>query len=224
MGRQVSWSEIPDSQLVPEGVYLVALESLPESQSKSNKLMYPAQFTILEPAGFAGLPLYENLTIDPDTWRSAVSVRIMKRMFRAIGVELVDDLDETIAAALGQQLIAQVSITVDSGKGGEQYKGRQRNSITAFYAVGEQEIGGNGAAPAPAKAPARAPAPAPRAATPPARAAAPAARTATAAPLARAAAPATKPAPAKEKTLRCTVCDQDVPKSEFASHVEGHEE
>ena len=229
MGRQVPWDEIPSAgALVPDGVYVLEVTGLEESQSQSGKLMYPGVFAVVEPVDFAGYPVYENYVIgndddpnadDPATWKKSMGSRFMRTMLDKAGVPLDGDMDAVSAEAAGRQFLAVIGQR-------ETDRGTMVNQIRSYYALGEREVGVSSGAtpttrpgpkPAPRAAPqAAAPRPAPRPAPKPAATPAPArAASAGARP---AAAPATR-APAV-KMLTCTICKKPVPRDEFADHVE----
>ena len=248
MGRQWNPESIPDASVLPAGAYLLSIESIEETASRAGALMYNFNFRVVEPAALVGLPYYEHCNIgspadpeaaDPETWKLSIGARVMKRIFKAAGVELSEDLDDVIATATGQQVVGIINQTIQGKKNRDgsdnPYADRPQNNSAGWYAPGEREVGleaANGAqAPAPrAAAPAAKPAPAA------ARPAAPAARAATppsaapARPVARlpstfeaaAAAPAARPVAkaATEKLVRCSICNTDVPRSTFAAHVE----
>lgn len=234
MGRSVNFDAVPDTGVVDAGVYQVSIGSLDEKASKSGKLMYDARLEIVEPADFAGMGIFEMFVIgndeDPDaneesTWIKSIGCRRMKQMLKAAQVPLDTDMDNVIAAAVSQQLV--VSVTQETETEGD-YAGRVRNRISAFYPLGHKEVG---IAPGQASKPkAAAPKPAAPAAPKPNLApgqqlaspkAPPKAAPAPAAPKAPAPA-AAKPAAAKAPTAHCTICDTDVPRTEFADHVEAH--
>lgn len=243
MGKAVNWDAVPDSNVVPDGTYLVSIAEINEQQSKSGKLMYNARLEIVEPEDFAGMGVFEYFVIgsdeDPDgdqeaTWIKSIGARRIKNLFKAAQVPMDSDMDNIIAAALQAQLVISVSQNIETEG---DYKGRVSNRIGAFYPLGSREVGvAQGEAPAqkkPLQAVPKAAAPAAAAAPKPAPkpAAAPAAK-APAAPAPKPNIPpgvqAPKPAPAAatkpaaQKPVHCTICDADVPRSEFADHVEAH--
>lgn len=246
MARSWPVESIPDSSVVPDGVYLLTIASFEEKQNRKGGLMYAGEFRVVEPQAFAGSPLYENFSIgteedqeaeDPETWKASVGARILKRVFKAAGVEASDDIDDMIAAAEQQHVTAIVARVVDDGKNDPQYKGRERNRITAWYAPGEREIKVEGlAASKPKTAGLNGPKPAARrtaveeeeeevAAPPAKRGPGRPKATEEAGPPAKKVAPAAAAAStATEKTVTCDICQEKVAVKGFSAHVAKHEE
>lgn len=240
MGRAVNFDAVPDSNVVPEGLYQTQIESFEEKSSKSGKLMYLLTFEIMEPAEYAGQKLFEYFVIgsdeDPDgaeeaTWNKAVGAQRMKQVLKKSQVPMDTDMDNIAAAAVQSQQVINVIQQVDEE--GE-YKGTIRNRIRGFYGLGEKEVGVTAAEAPKPKAPlASVPkAAAPAAAKPAPKAAAPAAAKPAAPrpnlppgtqtpPRPAAAAPAAKP---KSAEVKCSICETMVPRAEFSAHVEAHAE
>ena len=236
MGRAVNFDAVPDTGVVDTGMYQVSIAEIEETASKNGKLMYNARLEIVEPTDFAGMGVFEAFVIgsdeDPDasqdaTWIKSIGARRLKQMLKAAQVPLDNDMDNVVAAAAQQQLVVSVTQEVDDGSRDPQYAGRVRNRISAFYVLGTKEVGTveNAAAlktavPKPAPRPVAA---APKPNVPPGTqleaVPKPAPKPLAAAP--KPAAPAPKPA-GKPATAHCTICDSDVPRSEFADHVEAH--
>lgn len=221
---------IPDSTVLPEGAILFTIEDIIEERTnEGDRLMYNFHFRAQEPPAVASLMHFERFTIgspedpeaeDPDTWAKSIGARIMKQVLKASQVELGEDLDEVFGAAKGQNVIGIVTQQVDDGSRDPKYKGQIRNRVQRWYAPGEREVALNG--PAAAAPTALKPKPGAAKAAPPAAKPAPAPAVATHPPSKPGpkAAPSAKPA---EKTLTCTVCNEQVLKSQLAEHVEAHE-
>lgn len=233
MGRSVNFDAVPDSNIVPEGVYVVSIETFEETASQQGKLMYNARLEIIEPADLAGMGIFETFVIgnddDPDasnedTWVKSIGCQRMKKMLKCANVPLDTDMDNVVAAALQQQLSVSVVQQVDDGKRDARYKGNVRNRISQFYPLGTKEAGIT--APATTAAPAAKPPVAAVAKPAVAKPAAPAvARTPVAGVLSKPAGapkPAVSKAPVKAAVVHCTICDTDVARDEFADHVEAH--
>lgn len=237
MGRLFPWEEIPDSNIVPDGVYSCQGALLEETRSQAGKLMYKSQMTVQEPIDYKGITFFEYFVIGSDedlealqpiTWKTSIGARRMKSLFKAAQLPQVQDIDQLVASFAGSIFLSLVTMQIE--KEGD-YKGTPRNRLNAFYKVGERSVGleqgskgpaaaAAGAVPAAPVAPAPAvPTPvAPVAPTPPLAPAVPAAP----APPATPAAPATPvAAPAVGgAVLKCTICNSDVPVAEFKAHVD----
>lgn len=245
MGRSVNFDAVPDTNVVPDGVYRVSIAEFEEKTSKNGKLMYNARLEIIEPQEFEGMGIFEMFVIGSDddldaqddtTWVKSFGARRMKNMLKAAGVPLDNDMDTVSAAAIQQELVVAVSQKVETEG---DYAGRVRNNIGGFFPLGQKEVGLNGqgvASPAPKAMPKAAPAPAARTAPAPAIAGRPIG-TAHAAPTAqptpaRAVQPAPTPAPRPaapraavpkaSPQVKCTICDTLVDRATFADHVEQH--
>src|SRR5438552_3518007 len=75
MGAKPPWKDIPDSNLLPAGVYEFTVKELAETTTKATedkvaKLMYVAQLKVVEPKEYRGQVLFDRFTIgnedDPD--------------------------------------------------------------------------------------------------------------------------------------------------------------
>jgi hypothetical protein len=238
MGRTTNWDGIPDTGVVPDGIYQVSIADLEETAAKNGKLMYNIRFEVIEPADFAGMGIFEIFVIgseeDPDatedaTWIKSIGARRLKQALKAAQVPLDNDMDNVIAAAIQQQLVISVTQEVEAEG---TYAGRVRNRISAFYQLGHKEVGLTDAPSAKAKPRTVAPA-VPRAAmAAPARPApqlAPAPRPAAPRPnlppgtqLASAAPKAVAKPAAKAAEVKCTICDSMIARADFAEHVEFH--
>lgn len=204
MGRTWSPEDIPESTLLPDGIYPFDIEGIKEDQTKKGWLMYTATYRVAE-GDFVGMPQFDRFTIgteddpnadDPETWKRSISARQLKRLFKAAQVPLSSDVDEMCQAAMGQRFLGVIAQEIDKGERDPKYKGMTRNNFRGYYAVGEREAT-NVAKPAPALT-----RPAPRAAAAPA-------------------VPAAKPTTAtkREPTVPCGECGEVVPRRLYMQHV-----
>lgn len=153
MGRTIDWDTIPDSSLLPSGLYTLEVDDLAETTTKvkddgtGGYLMYKATFRVAEPASFAGTQLFDYFVIgnedDPagdksETWTSSIGGGRMKRLFKATLVPLTGDVDKNIEACKGQRFVASVSEETEQKEG--PYKGTKRNRINRMYAIGTQPV------------------------------------------------------------------------------------
>jgi len=153
------WDEVPDvGALVPDGTYVVDIEDIEKGQSREmSKLLYSPVMRIVEPVGYADMPLYDNFTIgskdDPgaeseETWKASIGARRFKQLVKASQVQLdgidpnaapEDQADQTIEYVRGQQIVVSVEVETDSGENDPKFKGRKRNRITGYYPLGTRE-------------------------------------------------------------------------------------
>ncbi len=208
-GRQWTPDEIPDSTLLPDGIYPFDIEGIKEDQSKAGALMYTATYRVAE-GDFVGLPQFDRFNIgspddpnadDPETWKRSIGARQLKRLFKAAHVPLGTDVDDMCQAAIGQRFLGVVNQQTDDGVRNPQYKGVVRNQFRGYYAVGERATTNQTATVAKHTRPSPSPA-------------APVARPVTA--------PATKPVKpaAKDPTVPCGECGEIVPRRLYMKHVE----
>lgn len=247
MGKNVNWDDVPDSNVVPGGAYLLEISEMEETQTKAEngaKLMYKVTLLTLEP--IQGMMLFENFVIgtdedpdgdDPKSWKG-ISARRMKAFLKAAQIPLAGDMEEVCETAKGNQFVGKVVVTEDDGTRDPKYKGQLRNRITSYYAIGEKEPeleddgGAQAAKPAAKKV---TPAPAPKAsAAAPKAAVAPGKVVKKAAPVPppveeEEEAPPPPPAPKKGGKAKaadlvgCGLCNEKVERSEYVAHITAHE-
>ncbi len=151
MPRQLPWDEIPDTNVVPGGLYPLKAVSLEEVRTRElNKLMYKVCVQIMDDPkvqDFSGMLIFEQFTIgndtDPDanelnTWKKSFGARLLKQMINASQIPERADMDKICANFADHQFIGNVSYSLDQS---EEYKGTPRNRMTSYYKVGEREVG-----------------------------------------------------------------------------------
>jgi len=230
MSRIFPWDDIPDSNIVPDGIYQCQGISIEELRSQTGKLMYKAQMSVQEPVDYKGITFFEYFVIgddddleavNQDTWKKSIGARRIKSLFKAAQLPQVQDFDQIIVSFTGCMFLTMVTVQIQ--KDGD-YKGTPQNRLSAFYKIGERSVGLQEKAKGPAAAAAKGALSAP--ATP-----ASSAPTAPPAPPAQAdsAAPAPPAPPVQEvqaapavggATLKCTICNSDVPVADFKAHVD----
>lgn len=156
MGRTipVNLNDIPDSTLLPTGMYLMSVDTIEETTTNPDKgiarLMYKATFKVVEPEQFAGVPLFEYFVIgnndDPDarqaaTWLNSVGAKRLKRLAKATLVPVTNDADAMVGAITGQRFVASIGQKIDDGQRDPKYAGFKRNTVEGMHAVGTQTIG-----------------------------------------------------------------------------------
>ncbi len=151
MPRQLPWDEIPDTNVVPGGLYPLKAVSLEEVRTRElNKLMYKVCVQIMDDprvADFSGMLIFEQFTIGSDTdpeanelntWKKSFGARLMKQMINASQIPERADMDKICAGFADHQFIGNVSYSLDQS---EEYKGTPRNRMTSYYKMGEREVG-----------------------------------------------------------------------------------
>lgn len=135
MGRMTpNWDDIPDGggsrEPLPEGQYLVEVESFDEYQTRAGALSYKAVYRVVEPAEHAGRLLWEYHNIgtdddpqaqDPQTWQTAIGTRTLKALGRAAissNGALPTDMDTFAAAVRGQRFIQTVGRRIGKDRDG----------------------------------------------------------------------------------------------------------
>lgn len=124
MSRNIPLEDIPDSSVVPDGVYNVQVALIEIAASKSGKLMYKASYRI-EDGECADQVLFDNFVIgsddDPDaiegnTWKKFGGQR-WKKLIKAASVPFLNDETELIMALQSQKL--SVVVTTEEDKTGK---------------------------------------------------------------------------------------------------------
>ncbi len=153
MPRPLPWDEIPDTNVVPGGLYPLVAVSMEEIYSKEHsKLMYKVCVQIMDDAGvqdFSGMLLWEQFTIgseeDPNatelnTWKKSFGAKMLKQMIAASQIAERADMDKICLNFKDHQLIANISYSVDNDPESE-YRGQPQNRMRGFYKMGEREVG-----------------------------------------------------------------------------------
>lgn len=164
-------NEAPDSNVVPEGMYLTKIVKITEKHSKAGKLMMSAQYQIQEPKALKGQMIFENFVLgtdeDPEaenvaTFKNSIGARAYKNLLKKAGVsvEKTDEVDDIAQKAAGCEIM--LSVQQNEQQEGP-YKGQLQNRIAAYYEPGEREpqVTGEGGKAAAKPAAAKKPKPAP---------------------------------------------------------------
>ena len=222
MGKEYPADIIPDfGAPFPPGAALVRIESLDDSEPTSTgKYQIRAVLRGMEPADVVDQPHFERFVIgrdqdpeadDPQSWKGIAAQRYRDMLLKA-GVQPTGNVEKDNAEATGQVLgiVVQNETQAATNRDGtpNAYAGRLQANLRTFFRQGEKAIGGP--APAPVAAPAVATAPKVVAAAP---------KVATPAP---AAAPTPQAAP-KTASVKCSICNEMVPRAAFPAHVQAHE-
>lgn len=235
MGKAYPSEIIPEiGSTLPPGRFLFAIEQMSDARPSTNNF-YQIETTLRvhEPASYAHEVHFERFVIgtetdpeanDPDTWKKFPAQRY-RNLMESTGVGMSGDIEQDIAQATGQLVGAIVEHRMMPAT--PQYPTPRVNSqVSKFFKPGEKETGIDegkalsadgqqavtNARPAPAVRPGARPAAAAPAAARPTPAAAPAAQSA----------PATATVP-KAQMIRCSICNQQVPRVELTAHVQAHD-
>lgn len=140
----VPWEDIPKSDVVDEGRYVLRIRELKMVGSKEDKLMATAFFTI-EEGPLSGVPFpIQNYVLgteddplcnkDPNTWRKSFGGRQLNQMLEAANVPKDP---RSLRATLNRAKDARFQAYVTKGlqKEGE-YAGQEQNRITKYAAYG----------------------------------------------------------------------------------------
>lgn len=159
MSRIIPLGSIPKTNLLPDDVYrlrTVKLEAgmTKEREGKTQKYQLHLTSQVVEPANLKGLFFHEYFTIgtddDPDaeqlaTWQTSFGGRSFARFVDKSGVPLGDEVneDDLIAAFTAPNgavdYLATIVMETETKEG--PWKGRIRNKVTAYWALGEKQAG-----------------------------------------------------------------------------------
>ena len=172
MGRIVPLGQIPDSAVLPDGIFRVGIGELKEvmtkqAEGKTQKLMLKLNGKVVEPKAYAGQPYYDNFVIgtndDPEaelleTWVGSIGGKQLKRFLGKTGVAFGDeeDFDGIAAAVKDVEVLATVVCKIQDKKNKDgtdnKYGGSPQNNTTGYWAIGEKEAGLNDGATSPVAA------------------------------------------------------------------------
>jgi len=150
MGRRMPFEEIPDSNVVPGGIYPLKALKLEETESQTGKLMYKLSVQIMDDpkvGDYSGMVLFEQFTIgndddlkaeQVDTWKRSFGAKMLKQLIAASQIAERNDLDKICANFADHQFLGNINYSVE--KEGP-YAGTPRNRINSFFAVGSREVG-----------------------------------------------------------------------------------
>jgi hypothetical protein len=169
MGQQVEWDSIGDGGTLISGMITFLVEDIQETVTAAKEgrpggnKMYVATFKATEPTAYAGTLLKDWFAIgndrdpkadDPETWKRSIGASRLKRLFQVTHITMKKDIDENIAACIGQSFVGNTIEEVDDGRRNPQFSGRRRSKIVRMYPVGMAPMPIAGAsAPAPVAPP-----------------------------------------------------------------------
>lgn len=205
-GRQipVSFDDVPDGQLLPAGVYLMAVDSIEETSTKEvGKLMYKLMYQVQEPKEYDGVPFPDYYVIgsnedpkanEPETWKDSIGFKRFKRLARATQVPFTNDMEQLIERLCGQKFIAVISQELDQNPRDPKFANSKKNRIKETHQIGAMNPRISGGSDAVVAAPTAPLAPAP---------------------------PAPKPAAkvtTASSTLSCPYCQETMPRAAYGDH------
>lgn len=163
MTDDIRLNEVPDSLLLPDDFYTLAVDEIEATESKAGRYMIRVVFKVAE-GSYEGATLFDYFAIgtteDPqakrqDTWNQSSAARRLKRLTVACLVPF-GPVSQIIEALKNQRFSGRVVQEADRGTD-PKYAGQVRNRVAAMYALGtapSRPIAG-GAVPAPVNAPSR---------------------------------------------------------------------
>jgi hypothetical protein len=222
MGRLIPLGQIPDSAVLPDGIFRVCVSKLEdvmtkEKEGKTQKAMLKLTGKVIEPKAYAGQPYYDNFVIgtekDPEaelleTWVGGIGGKQFKRFLSKTGVAFGEeaDFDEIATAVKDVELLATVVTKVQDKKNKDgtdnKYGGNINNNTTGYWAIGEQEarLNDGGASPV----------------------AATTTKTRVGGKVGGGKAGAVTGKPAPTTDITCSACRKRVPRGEMKAHVDQH--
>lgn len=141
---------------LPALVYHTRVERLEDVLTQeTQKLMFKLTMTIVAPAEYAGLRLYDNFVIgsesdptaaDPETWKSVTGKRFHRFVKRSgVPYSESESTDAFFSRAVGAELIVATVLKIDNGSN-PKYAGKSRTNVANYFAVGEKPVGETGRA------------------------------------------------------------------------------
>lgn len=194
------WDDIYEGNVFPSGIFEFEIESLEDGYAGTGKRMPKGRFRCVSPDQLKGMAYFDNFVVGTeetpeDFVAGTFGAKALKAIFKAGQVPQATSFEELSKNAIGNRLLIHINKFIN--RTGGEYDGREENNVVAYYKVGEREVGltedkGKAAA-APAKSSAKMP------------------------PVKGGAKAPTKKAKA---TLPCGVCGEQIPRDEYAKHVE----
>ena len=144
MNDTVNWDAVPDSVLLPEGMYRLSVEAIDEVESSNGKKMYKVTFRVVE-GMYEGSPFYDNYVVGSDadpmaelqeTRDKSIGIRTMKRLFKATQIPLSPRIGECIKTAIDQRFVAVIDLIERPARtlpDGRTFPKGEQNRITRMY-------------------------------------------------------------------------------------------
>lgn len=146
MSNFFPWDEIPDSSVVPTGIFRMEWIALEDTETKGSggkviKRMLKAKYKVVEPEGFAGMPYTDYYVVGTDTRPMDFNPRAMgAQSFKSalVAGQVPKSNDIGVISALIESAKPQLLMQI------EQYQeesGQPRNRTNRYYKLGTQPIG-----------------------------------------------------------------------------------
>lgn len=137
------WDNIHEDDILPDGHYLMRVDSIEDGQSRTGKKMPRGRFVVEQPGELANSSLFEQYVMGTDEnpmgiVQGAMGTRNFKKLVSACQVPKMTSIAQILAAVAGAKCVMHVVQYEE--KDGE-YKGTLRNRIAGYYKLGEREIG-----------------------------------------------------------------------------------
>ena len=200
MGDFFPWDDIYEGNVFPSGIFEFEIEAIDDGYAGTGKRMPKGRFRCVNPDQLKGMAYFDNFVVGTeetpeDFVAGTFGAKALKAIFKAAQVPQATSFEELSKNSIGNRLLIHVNKFIQT-KG--EYAGREENNVVSYYKIGEREVGltevaGGGAPAAPAKSSAKMP------------------------PVKKDAKAPTKKAKA---TLPCGVCGEQIPRDEYAKHVE----
>ena len=150
MGKRIPISTIPDSEVLPLGLVEVTCKSLKSGNTDDGVRFYTLAGRVSGPDDVEGFPFFDKFYVgteddaeadDDKTWKTnRHAIRFKKLLLKAgLPDEDIEDDDVLNAAIKDVKVIASVSLYADTGKFNPENKGKPRNSVRTYFALGERE-------------------------------------------------------------------------------------
>lgn len=138
------WDEIPDSNVFPDMTGRFEYTKLEDGASAAGKRMFKAQFTCVEPAQFAGMSHFENFVTGNEENMGAIvpgsmGTRQLKASLAASQLPKNNNIQQICDLVTASKPQLMISISYYKEAAGE-YKGQERNRITAYHKIGERQV------------------------------------------------------------------------------------
>lgn len=143
----VPWEDIPASDTVEEGRYVIRVSYFRESKSRESGKRMAALFSTIDEGPLQGMSFpIQNFVLgtdddllctrDPNTWKKSFGGRQLNQLLEACGtMKVTQSLEQSLRRAEGARFQAYVTKTLQE-KG--DYAGSEQNRITKYAGYGQE--------------------------------------------------------------------------------------